>query len=435
VLGCALVVILCVIQVNKYVAAERAAYVSTLSRYLEEYMAQQTEILRRLAKNLIPPLKDPDTRRIAMYLSAHEEILFGLAKQGLVVPLSLQLVSLDVPLIDSSILAPDESYYIKVVEQPKVLTVSRLYNRHDMPDYLMVNLGLGIVDGVNNYHGHLDAKLAVASLSDYLVHKPGMASSLFTFKFVKAQGLQPEIILLKTAFAWVLLKYMLACVSLLTVLLLVAYVVSMVYNQLAAKKTEVTKLARNLETAQQELAYTQAAIEVQNTYGVLLNYVPDNIQVIELQQLLLDIKTVNANLAFQQGVKLLFPEYNSKNLRFYGHQIRLMQILSGILHEMIKLNALGGTIELKVDLSDNLDGQQKLKFHFMDNGFYDSLQDRELKISLADIRCKGWGNILRLIALEEGVLEHVHTAYVGNSISCTVLKKLVNNVVNLENFV
>lgn len=433
-LGCALAAILCVIQVNKRVASERAVYAATLDKHLEEYLQQQTEILRRLAKNLIQPLKKHDSISIAAYLNAHEEILFGLAKQGLVIPLGLQLVSLDAGLVDSSILAPDESYYINVVEQPTLLAVSKFYSKQDMPDYLMVNLGLGVVDSSNHYHGHLDAKLAVSSLRDYIWHKPGLESTLFALEFNKDKGLHAEIILRKSAFVALLLKYMLAYLSLLTVLLLVVYLVSKHLQYITSKNAALKDVTKSLQTARQELAYTQAAIEVQHSYGILLNYVPDNIQVIELQQLLSDVKTVNANLAFQQGVKLLFPEYNSKNLRFYGHQVRLMQILSGILHEMIKLNALGGTIELRVDLSDNLDGQQKLVFDFIDNGFYDSLQDRDLKLSLADIRCKGWSNILRLITLEEGRLEHVHTAYVGNSITCTVVKKMLNNVVSIESF-
>ena len=423
-------------------ATHKRNYNDQITSKVQQYLAQQKIILHRLGGKLIPLVKQENIADIAQNLNAYEEIIFVLARQGLAVPVSVHLVSLDAPqqivgsfgISTPTALAPDEAYYSQVVEEPLELAISQIYIKNEMPNYSMLNLGVGIEDNSGQYYGHLDVKLAVTALHDYIAHDHALRSKLFNFSFAANNSLKPEITINSAACIIAGFNYVVLRLLILAIAVLIAIAAYKIYTKISRQIKVLQKNEKQIQLLNNRLHNLQMFIETQNKYGKLLKNVTEQNQAIELRQLLNDVKAVNSEFAMERGVSLIFPEYNSDNLRFHGNRLRLMQILSGMLHDIIWQMASMGQIELKVKLNDNQHGLQKLVFSFTDNGFYNNLQDRNYELSVADVRCKGWTNICSLIEQENGILEHVHTAYTGNSISLSIQPKIVNNVVNLESY-
>lgn len=419
-----LAIFVCSISFTLHIITVKRIYTDNLSNELAKYLDQQKFLLQRLGQKLVRPIQQGDFNTVSQTINAYEEVIFSLSKQKLSIPANIHLVSLDAVqqviggfgYRDQKILAPDESYYSQVVEEPNSLAVSKLYIKHEMPDYPLLNLGVGITDSANNYYGHLDLKLAVESLQEFFT-----SHELFNLKFVDNNLLKPKIYYSKTNLMLYAVKFILLRLASIILLITIITWLYKVYKQ---------NLQLKISPLQSKIDKMQKFIDLQHNYGV-----PSAGNKINLQQLLDDIKALNVIAADQKQIKLVLPEYNNNHhLCFYAHKLRLVQILSGILYEIIMQVSVGGTIELKTILTDYPNDQQKVEFVFNDNGFYEKLQNREVVLSSTDIRSHGWDNIIKLIDLENGLLEHQHVAYVGNTIRFSLVCQAVNNVISLESY-
>lgn len=440
-LGAILCILACVISFIFQLHDIKHKFRHDLTSHIRQFIYQQQEMLQRLGKNLLIPIQQHDLATISAGLTAYEEILFSMSKQNLAIPVSIYLVSFDAPQqivgsfgkLDDAVLAPDANYYTQIVEEPDQLAISKLYIKQAMPDYKFINLGLGIVNG-NNYHGHLDIKLSVTALHQFIAQKLDPKFGLYGFNFTDNKLLAPDIYLLYPAcilagIAYILIRMLIIVLSALG--LVAIYKFYRKYSKLSMDLKRATEESKILTTKNIGL---QNAVAVQDTYGLLAAKTSSEIQIIDLAQLLADVKAVNYMFALERGIVLSFPAYEENRLRFYGCKLRLMQILSGVLYEIIWQLKTASVVRLQVNYSDDHQGQQKIEFQFQDDGFYAKLQDRVVETSMADIRCKGWENICALIDQEMGHLEHIHTAYVGNTINITIHRKIVNNVIALESY-
>lgn len=419
-----LTLIMCGISFTLHIITLKRQYSNVLRHEISQYLDQQKFLLQRLGQKLVGPIKQQDFNTVSQTINAYEEIIFSLAKQKLAIPANIYLVSLDADqqviggfgYTDQSILAPDENYYSRVVEEPGNIAISELYIKHEMPDYPLLNLGVGITGTVNNYYGQLDLKLAVKTLQNYFI-----SHELFSFKFVDNNLLSPKISFDKNNLMLYAVKFIFLRLASIILLITILTWLYKAYRQHLQLK--ISPLLAKIDKLQK-------FIEVQYNYG--LPAVGDKIN---LQQLLNDIKDLNIIFAEQKQIRLVFPEYNNNQmLCFYGNKLRLVQILSGMLYEIILHVSVGSMVEVKTILTDYPSNKQKIEFIFNDNGFYEKLQHREVSLSTTDIRCQGWENIINLIDLENGLLEHQHVAYVGNTIRFSLVCQAVNNVVSLENY-
>jgi hypothetical protein len=427
-----------IIDLNK----QKHAYTTRLTTKISLYLDQQQFSLQRLGTKLINPIKQANVLDIAQQLSTYEEIIFALANKGLTVPLSLQLVSLDAQQqiigsfgeLAATNLAIDEEYYSKIVEEPSKLAISKIYTKQEMPDHQMINLGVGIEDNSGNFYGHLDQKLSVSALHEYITQNVTENSELFSFKFDNQNLSKPAVHFNTLACLQAAIIYCALRLLLVGLVLNVGLYVVKTYKKTKKQDQSLLALEQKLQLSNKKLRFADLALDTQNKYGKLLKHANEENQLIDVQQLLIDVKAVNASYALECGVELVFPQYNTEILRFYGQQFRLMQILSGMLHEIICQMSSLGKIELKVRLNQDTHSLQKLEFVFSDNGFYNTLQLRDYELSAADIRCKGWANIYALIEQAEGHLKHIHTAYTGNSITLSIYSKTTTNVISLESY-
>lgn len=422
-------------------------YSHRLSLLIAQYTQQQQALLQRLGNNLLIPLQQNDVAEIARNLRVYEDILYTLAKQNLTIPASVHLVSLNAPqkiigsygIAENSVLAPDENYYIQTLENPTLIAQSHIYSKQEMPDYFMLNLGVGVFDSNQIYRAQLDQKIAINTLQDFIKLRLGSEKfesleKIFTFRFTNAGIDNPEILLSSKLCLELFLRYATLLTLIFTSIFYIvhAFIIRLMLNK--QQKLQLDNMQLELVLVREEHRCMRIAAEVQHKYGTLLSIGMTSPVIIELPCLISDIKAVNANLALERSVQLVFPDYSQKALRFYANQIRIMQILSGITYEIIQHMNSAGILELEIQINHTPQGEQILVFIFKDNGFYQKITDREHSQSKADIRCKGWQNICDLIALEQGLLEHQHTVYAGNVTKVSFVRKVVSNVVSLESY-
>lgn len=412
-----------------------------LQASIETFMQKQQNLLQRLGKQLIQPIKQNSENNIALRLRIFEDLIFTMAKQGLTVPVNVHYVSLTAPakiiasngITDTRVLSPDDNYYMRAVADPNKLVISAAYIKTEMPDYSMCNWGLGIVD--DKYLGHLDVKVALPLIAEYITAKLDMRSNLFSFKLNTPNIYMPKVMLNKNIlFAHAILVALIAFI----VSALAYYIVYKVYLLRIAIKLQNKMLrdknALNADLDAQVLAY-KAYTAVQNEYGLLtFNPTATAEQIVEVGKLLQDVKNVNLPLAMQRGVQINLPYNLGLSLGIFANRVRLMQILSGIVYEILMQLSNGSLIEIQVSVNEQANAKQTIVFKFVDNGFYNRLQDSMVQNSNADIRMCGWANLRKLIAMENGSLEYVHTAYHGNSITFSLTVAVRNNVVRLEEY-
>lgn len=403
---------------------------------LQNLVQQQQFLLQRLSKNLQAPISSQDLESISINLRAYEDLLFALSKQKLAVPLSLHYVSLTAPQqiissngsVDHHILAPDDAYYLRVAEEPDSLAFSKEYVKPEMPEYSLFNWGLGIVHN-NAYHGQLDVQVAIESVHDYVQKSLTDRSKIFSFKLSINNMLHPEVIVNHLEYSLTLLRYTIFEMLILGSIILIKVAVLRFRRSFRANKSELMLSIKQLEFLTTQSTLIKSADELQYRYG-MMQY---NDKTISIKQLLDDIYTANAPLAAARKITLSLIE-NDTNLQFQGDNLRLMQILSGILYEIILLLSASSTVKLQLVITELQKDMQQLQFKFSDNGFYNRFVDRNVAASSADVRSQGWNNINDLIELEGGDLEHLHTAYSGNVVSFTITRKVAQKIVNIENY-
>lgn len=437
-----LCIVLCFISYVSHVTKEKKLFATQLSRNIDQYFLQQKYSLQRLGNSLLPALREQNTNIITATLNTYEEILFGLAQQDLAIPVSISWVSLSAPqqilgsfgAVATTALSPDTEYYIRAVEEPDTLAVSHLYIKSEMPDYPLFNYGLGIKDNSNNYYGQLDVKIAAVAFKEYITAKLNNDADLFGFELHNGNVSEPEIHL-NQAQCWLgCLKYIVIRVAMLITFIASFFMMRKLVQRFIDQKNTLVLQSIELKNNTHTLQIISQGQSVQRKYGELLQIGLNNKQNISLQQLLTDIHAVNAPFALENNLQLELQSAKVTDILFYGNKLRVMQILSGITYEVLQQLGANGKLNLQINLIEQSHVKQTLEFIFTDNGFYKTLQEREVMLSVTDIRCQGWQNISALIALEDGVLEHTHTAYSGNTIRLKITRELVNNVVKLEEY-
>lgn len=412
-------------------------YSHNVRHKLQNLAQQQRYLLQRLSKNLLDPISRRDFEIISVNLRVYEDLSFVLSKQELAVPLSLHYVSLTAPqqimssngIVDNHILAPDDAYYLKVAEEPNSLIFSKPYVKPEMPGYLLSNWGWGITHN-NIYHGQLDAKVAIDAVHNYVVKNLPFESKIFDFKLSNSNILQPKIIVRHLEYIVALLSYTIIEMIILLAIIFIKIAILHVRKVFVLNKSDLIVATNRLEFLANQNTLIKMANELQYRYGAMLNMETT----VLVKQLLDDIYTVNAPLAAERKITLVFPEYTGNNMQFQGNNLRLMQILSGMLYEIMFLLAENSTVNLQFIVTDLQKDVQQLQFKFSDNGFYNKLGDRNVPMSYADVRSNGWNNINALIELEDGVLEHQHTTYSGNVITFTIVRKISQKIVNIESY-
>jgi hypothetical protein len=142
-----------------HISEQKQEYTNNLHINIRKFIHQQTISLQRLSNHMVPILRRQEYGAISTYLAAYEDVLYGMAKQGYTLAGNIKFVSLNAPQIvlgskgklDAAVVAPDQEYYSKIVADPFLLAMSHHYSKPEMPNYPLVNLGLGITDSLHNF--------------------------------------------------------------------------------------------------------------------------------------------------------------------------------------------------------------------------------------------------------------------------------------------
>ncbi len=432
----------CFICFVVHFAEMKRDYTAKLQTNINVYLQQQIATLSRLSDALIPVLQQKNYVQVAALLAIYEEITFAQAQQGAAVPINIHFVSLSAPQhiigsfgeLDLRSIASDSEYYSRVAEVPDQLAFSKIYTNTDMPEYPMLNFGLGISDRLGVFYGHLDVQGSIIILQQYFNAQLEQYASFFAFE-INEQDFSRPIIKINRLNCWVLcLKFIIWRTLILSLGCIVLSALYMLREKVKQMKDTLLQQQQQILSLSYDLKVVRKAQAVQAQYGALHTKDDRALQIIILQQLLADVVAVNAEFAQQRAVQVDLPTDQCHTLRIQGNKLRLMQILSGILFEMILQQGAAGKIKIQVTLSARANDQQQLDFTFTDNGYYSKLQDRNEAATRSDVRCKGWSKINALVEQLGATLEYVHTAYSGNKIQFTVINRLVNNVVSLEEY-
>lgn len=432
---------ICVAIFTTQLADAKQRYKAAILTQIEQLCAQQQILLQRLGKQLIPALHAQNHSSISDHLRIFEDQNFGLAKQKLTIPINVQWVSLNIPAqilkSDGSIeelkQAQAEDFYLQIISDPNNLKISENFTRTEMPEYALVNFGLGIIDGTNNL-GHLEASVALQDIDKYIRANLRLGSDWFDFILVDLHTPTVQI-LLRPAVVWMALGKFLSGIILLSSIFYAAIIYIYRFWQCYKQQQQAIQDFRlQIANLQHINKLHIAAADIQFKYGVLATVPNSEDTMINLNTLLQDAKTVNATLAATREVPIELPAPTTESIYMLGNRVRLMQIVSGILYEVLKLLPVASKLQMDIITMEQTAQIRQYIFRFTDNGFYTELTNNPEPLSNADIRMKGWENILRLLELEDGGFAHSHTAYNGNTIEITLTRHVASNVVNLQNY-
>lgn len=432
------VVCSCIVLFSIRLGTARAAYQQQIVHKIQDFLVHQQTMLQLLSKQAAPLIQQQDWVSLSALLRMYEDQTFGLAKQGLTVPVNAQWVSLNAPpqIITSygagetQLLAPDEAYYLRIVANPTQLEASTNYTRHAMPEHTLFNLGLGIMLAEQNL-GQMDVSMALTSVQNYLAGAMP-DNKFFTFNLVDLQ--QPQINTNRQAYLFGLAEFLIFGSLSFIFMALVASFSRRVYIHVKQQAATITSSQQRITELEQKCDLATRAQAVQLRYGQLTAAAEANAtQLIYLHELFADVVAVNAEYAALRDVQVELPHI-AKQSHIIGNGVRLMQILSGMLYAILQQLPRNSTITIQLMTIDLPPDKRQFVFKFQDDGFYNTLPEQHELPSNADIRAKGWTNILRLIELEGGSFEHAHTAYSGNNISFSLLHTIAKNVVPLESY-
>lgn len=426
-----------VLRISEY----KRAYTDDVNVQIKNFIQQQNFSLQRLNNHILPALRSNDVAALSTYLAAYEDVLFGVAKQGHSPAVTVQFVNLNAPELivsskgieSNSTLAPDHEYYSKIIEDPYTLIFSHYYVKAEMPDYPLLDFGIGVTDSLNNYYGQIDVKVAVLALQNFITSKITQHKDLFSFELQNNNSLQPRVYIQQAAcwqgcFNYVGLRFLVLVFGVAAYYLAIRHT-----RQIRQQRKDLSNTALQLQEADQQLKLMQNANSVQHKYGVLahLGNTKQNINLAEFTQ---DVIAVNAPLALQSGIKIIVANVGNNNLLVRGNKLRLMQIVSGMLHEIILQLPAKSSVQLKVTITKQIQGTQLVEFCFTDDGFYEALIPRFVEQSNSDVRCYSWDSIEDLIEQEDAFFEHQHQMYQGNVLKFAIETEILNNVVNFEEY-
>ncbi|HSX20035.1 MAG TPA: hypothetical protein VLG38_02795, partial [Gammaproteobacteria bacterium] len=292
---------------------------------------------------------------------------------------------------------------------------------------------LGITDLEQNYYGHLDTSLALDALRASITQRVPY-NKFFDFQLNGTKLMTPDIVLRPTAYWIGVITFSASCGLIILVIYIVLAFMHKKYTTYQRQDLALTEATEQIKSLRENIVVLKSANQTQFKYGVLTADGAQTSTTINLHQLLTDVRTVNAELAIARQIEMKFPSPDALALQIYGNRLRLMQILSGVLSEILQQLPTHSCVMLQVVVTNLTDNVQTVTFKFTDNGFYSSLQHKAEIQSSADVRAKGWSHIQSLLAQENGTLEHTHTAYSGNTIALSFTQQVVNNVIRLESY-
>ncbi len=306
---------------------------------------------------------------------------------------------------------------------------SKGYTQEAMPQYDLMNIGYGILAD-QQYLGHLDVQFARSALEAYVLQAIAPPQTkIFSLAFGSNILDKPQINLLPEAYWLAILRPTLYVWGAIITALALLFIIYRLYAHAKQLAIDLLQAGQRVTELQSATNMYKNILSTQYKYGI--EEQKNNKQMIHVQQLLDDVKIVNADLIKQRHITINFPAQIAEDFYIHANRLRVMQILSGILYEIRQQLPDHSMVSMQVAVHSITATRQKLIFKFTDNGFYSALQDRDEPISSADVRAKGWDNIQSLIELESGVLDHVHTAYTGNTISVSLEQSVITNVINL----
>lgn len=427
---------------NRYIDVAKQRFQSQITMRMQLLLAQQQTILLQLSQNILEPIKNQDTATIVTNIRAYEDVLFKFSKLEIGLPIRIRFVSLSAPQqilgsngkLSNESLAPDENYYLDIMDNPGMINFSKPYEELAMPGLLLCNWGLGILEQGIDFRGLLDVQISVSALQDYLATNNFQKFKLFSFKLNPNNISQPDILIDARMYRYGLLGIWVA-VMLGTLFigggLRLIYVF---YHKYRHQQHNLAAMLDNLNKLTIDVNLVKSSRQVQYKYGILAANDASMESLIDLQQLVQDAYTVNAEDAVAHNINIVIPSSITSEIRFYGNRLRLMQIISGIISEGINVLPANSTITLQVDILNLQERMQQIIFKFHDNGFYNKLEHRHVLISSTDVRVQGWDNISYLIDLELGELQHLHTTYTGNTISVIITRRFEQKIFNIESY-
>jgi hypothetical protein len=278
----------------------------------------------------------------------------------------------------------------------------------------------------------LELQLAVNSVQDYLATAMPQYNAVFGFVLTDGDLLHPKIYIQQGPCWQDCCEYIFMRLLLLASVVAVLYVLYYALRKHWLQTTQLTDTTQALQSCAIQLHQIEAAYALQLHYGTLVYDENDNAQAVNVIKLLQDIIAINTPIAAERAVTLHMAANLNSNLLIYAHKIYLLQILAGIMHEIILQLPPNSTIDIHVTVTKQMHGKELVQFSFCDNGYYDELHQREALQSQADIRCQGWENIMELIEEVGYVFEYSHQIYEGNTIKLLLETERLNNVVSFE---
>ncbi len=420
-------------------AKAKQHYADQLQEQINQFIVQQNSLLQRLAKQMSFAVQQQDLPNIKLHLRSYEDLIFTLAKQNLTVPVNVHFVSLNAPQqiigsngkVDSNYLAPDEDYYSRSISEPNRLIFSGAYIKTEMPDHLLCNWGVGIIG--QNYLGHLDVKAALVAIENYIQARVA-PNELFSFQLSVPDLSKSSVKVNSVVFIAGLVKFVILCITGAILLYSAVFYLIKLYAYIKQQQQDISIMDKHISEQFLELSALKLATKIQEKYGILAANEDHSYSNIDIGQILSEVQTINTELAIARGVKIELVHDFEQPIHIYTNRLRLMQILSGITYSILQQLPDGSTLELQVILQELSNAHQKFLFKFTDNGFYTSLQDEPHVCSLADVRAKGWDYINDLVEDEDGILDHIHAAYSGNTVYFTIIRKVHNNVVHFNEY-
>lgn len=310
-----------------HMACKKYAYSLQADHMRQQFFAQQEELLKRLSKLLANVVKQRDVGAVSALLSAYEGALFALQ-----IPVNLQVAIFDAPSQVIGLLAefaPDENYYMRIMQHPEKLAYSTTYTKSAMPDYPILNYGVGIVDERGTVVGIVEAKIP-----EQVLH----------------QQMQVQV-----HFYWYICAWFIVYASV-TALLITIYA-----HYLRRKTLHAS-----------ELQLLQNCLTVQDKYQSMQVF-EANVNVL---QIIADVYAVTIVTARDKQIIFNVPHMHGRGIYCYTQQKLLAQTLITIVKNILQQLDPQSELTLELHLS-----KDHIEFVFNDNGFYNELETHWYPIS------------------------------------------------------
>jgi len=310
--------IACVLQIATY----KHNYNNDLAQQRQNFIQQQQDLMSRIARQLSYPIARQETHRVEEILLAYENVLFALD-----LPVVMQVVLLDAPqaiIGNADRLHADYNYYQRILANPNKIHFSDLYDSTLMPDFKMLNYGIGILDDAEEVTAVLEVTIADEKF-DRIVNQ------------VTGYSLQSYIIKVVTAYA--------------LLALFVTSVFAYFFRQQMMMRKELKMLQRTV------------------LIGSSKEYEQKGQMHFDLFVLLSDLYAKFFSAAKDMNVSLLWPQ-KEKPYYIYADRQDIMHDLSGIVANMLRNNANEGTLKLSISLEDG-----NVMLNAEDDAYYSSLDE------------------------------------------------------------